>query len=71
MGLGRRRQRWLKDYWEWRISGILAALSSKEMDKMVEWAVFSHSVFPEVVEKIISSPAPSLENTFLYRDQGR
>ena len=33
---------------------------------MAEWGLHLEPVFPEVVEKIIASPAPELERSFLY-----
>lgn len=58
--------KWIKPYWDRRILGIPAPLSPGEAGAMVNWALELESVFPSVVEKIVSGPTPSLERGIFY-----
>lgn len=59
--------RWLKDYWEQRITGIPLPLEPDELEYMIEWSFYLKSVFPEVVEKICTSPIQGLKYTRLSK----
>lgn len=66
-------EKWLKEYWKLRVSGVPLQLQPGETAKMVQWSVGLASVFSEVVDLICSSPAPKFEhtqifNTFLEED---
>ncbi len=57
---------WISQYWQSRIQGIPIPLDPAESGEMAEWSLHLEPVFPEVVEKIIDSPAPHLEHSFIY-----
>ena len=59
---------WLSEYWTLRNSGIPASLDPDELEEMIEWSLVLAPVFPEVVEKILSVPAPNLEHSPVYLD---
>jgi hypothetical protein len=59
---------WLSEYWTLRNSGIPASLDPGELEEMIEWSLVLAPVFPEVVEKILSVPAPNLEHSPIYLD---
>ena len=55
-------QRWLKDYWQNRVFGRPAPLTSKEAELMLDWLPELNSEFPEAVNLAIQMPPPSLDN---------
>ena len=57
---------WIQVYWQNRIEGLPVTLDPAEVGVMVQWGVHMQSAFPEVVQKICSSPAPDLKHSF-YR----
>lgn len=57
---------WIAQYWQSRIQGIPIPLDAAESGEMAEWSLYLEPVFPEVVEKITSGPAPDLERSFIY-----
>jgi hypothetical protein len=59
-------ERWMKSYWDRRITGIPIPLESGELEGMIEWSLHLGSLFPQAVEKICRRPTPSLENRSIY-----
>ena len=60
--------RWLREYWASRNTGVPVPLTSDELEEMIGWCTRFALVFDEVVEKICANAAPSLQNTRLYHD---
>jgi hypothetical protein len=60
--------RWMRDYWQRRVTGIPLPLEMAELEKMIRWSVYLKPVFSEVVELICGSSAPPLKHTHLYRE---
>jgi len=60
--------RWLREYWASRNTGVPVPLTSDELEEMIGWCTRFALVFDEVVEKICANAAPSLHNTRLYYD---
>ncbi|KYH32460.1 hypothetical protein MOMUL_10610 [Moorella mulderi DSM 14980] len=58
--------KWMARYWVNRINGIPAPLTPEEMKVMLDWSVHLRAVFPQVVDMIVSSPAPKLERGSFY-----
>jgi len=57
---------WIDFYWSQRTTGIPLPLALEETEAMLAWAIPLEPVFPLVVERICSTPAPALEHTRLY-----
>ncbi len=58
--------RWLKRYWESRLTGLPLPLDNHESAEMFEWALEMGPVFMEVVDLICQSPYPNLGDSMAY-----
>lgn len=56
--------RWLKDYWSKRITGIPCPLEREELESMIDWTPHLIPVFPAVVDMICNSIKPD----FILKD---
>lgn len=55
-------EEWLSDYWQDRINGIPVRLAPDEVGAMMtRWLLSLQSVFPELVERLIESPRPTVD----------
>jgi hypothetical protein len=59
-------ERWMKKYWERRLTGVPLPIDTGELGEMVEWSLHLGPMFPQAVEKICRSKASHLENQFIY-----
>ena len=55
--------RWLKEFWQNLLDGVLVSMTAREVKYMLDWLVDLKSVFPEAVELATQMPPPILENT--------
>jgi hypothetical protein len=62
---------WLNKYWSERITGIPVPIVADELIEMIHWAIDLSILFPDIVDKICLSPAPSLGTTNLYRKMNK
>jgi hypothetical protein len=60
--------KWLAQYWKDRIDGIPVPLTRSEGAEMAEWSVHLGPVFPEVIEKVLLTPIPDLQGSFLLTE---
>jgi len=58
--------RWLKKYWEDRLTGLPLPLDCHESAEMFEWALEMGPVLPEIVDMICQSPYPNLGDYMAY-----
>jgi Domain of unknown function (DUF4020)/SIR2-like domain len=57
---------WMKSYWQSRLDGNPAPLSTGEVEEMVAWAVESDAEFPEAVLFLLRGPKPNSEHRLVY-----
>ena len=55
-------------YWKNRLEGIPVPLALGEGAQMAEWAIYLGPVFPEAVEKLLLTPIPDLQNSFMLTE---
>ena len=58
-------ERWLKTYWQNRLEGVPAQLTSKEVGMMLQWPKHLTPVFDDAVEFAIRMPAARPEDMFV------
>ena len=54
---------WLKDYWQNRLEGVPAPLTSSEAKLMLDWLTDLTAVFPDAVDLAVRMPSTSLGRT--------
>ena len=59
---------WLGRYWKDRLEGIPVPLTRDEGAQMAEWTIHLAPVFPEAVEKLLLTPIPDLQNSFMLTE---
>jgi hypothetical protein len=60
--------RWLGRYWKDRLEGVPVPLTQREGAQMVEWSIHLGPAFPEVVERILRTPIPDLQGSFMLTE---
>jgi hypothetical protein len=58
--------RWLKKYWDARLTGLPLPLDNHESAEMFKWALEMGPVLPEIVDMICQSPYPYLGHSMAY-----
>lgn len=61
-------EKWLRSYWKDRLDGIPVPLSQREGGEMAEWSIHFGQVFPEVVEKVLLTPIPDMQGSFMLTE---
>jgi hypothetical protein len=59
---------WIKPYWQKRLTGVPVPLDGAEVAQMVEWSPHLGPALPEAVDRILSSPIPIDNHSFIYRE---
>ena len=57
--------RWLRAYWQNRLQGVPAPLTSAEIESMLDWLPCFRSIFPEAVELAIRMPRTSFQDVHI------
>jgi len=60
--------RWLGRYWKDRLDGIPIPLTQREGAQMAEWSIHLGPAFPQVVERILLTPIPDLQGSFMLTE---
>jgi hypothetical protein len=61
-------EKWLRSYWKDRLEGIPVPLTRREGGEMAEWSVHLGQVFSEVVAKVLQTPIPDLQGSFMLTE---
>ena len=64
-------ERWLKRYWENRLSGIPAPLDAGEVEAMLDWLPHLNVLFHEAVELAIQMPQTPLDRNSIIHEISR
>lgn len=56
---------WLRNYWQYRLQGVLAPLDQNEIRKMLDWLPLLGDAFPEAVALAVRSPEIRIEHSHI------